>query len=201
MTPEKEQTLVILKPDAILRGVAGEIIARFEKVGLKIVAMRMVTVTKELAEKHYPLSREEWVKMMGEKTLENYQKYGISAKERHGTEDTLKLGTMIRDWLIDYMQESPVLAMVLEGPHAVELVRKLCGHTLPLMSAPGTIRGDYAYDSSYLANKYARAIKNLMHASGNPEEAEYEIPLWFGKDQIFSYERVEEKVMNGSEEK
>lgn len=196
MTPEKEQTLVILKPDAVLRGVCGEIIARFEKVGLKIVAMRMVTVTKELAEKHYPLSREEWVKMMGEKTLENYQKYGISAKERHGTEDTLKLGTMIRDWLIDYMQESPVLAMVLEGPHAVELVRKLCGHTLPLMSAPGTIRGDYAYDSSYLANKYARAIKNLMHASGNPEEAEYEIPLWFGKDQIFSYERVEEKVMN-----
>jgi nucleoside-diphosphate kinase len=196
MTPEKEQTLVILKPDAVLRGVSGEIIARFEKVGLKIVAMRMVTVTKELAEKHYPLSREEWVKMMGEKTLENYQKYGISAKERHGTEDTLKLGTMIRDWLIGYMQESPVIAMVLEGPHAVELVRKLCGHTLPLMSAPGTIRGDYAYDSSYLANKYARAIKNLMHASGNVEEAEYEIPLWFGKDQIFSYERVEEKVMN-----
>ena len=195
MTPEKEQTLVVLKPDAILRGVSGEIIARFEKVGLKIVAMRMVTVTKELAEKHYPLSREEWVKMMGEKTLENYQKYGISAKERHGTEDTLKLGTMIRDWLIDYMQESPVLAMVLEGPHAVELVRKMCGHTLPLMSAPGTIRGDYAYDSSYLANKTGRAIKNLMHASGNPEEAEYEIPLWFTKDQIFSYTRVEEKVM------
>jgi nucleoside-diphosphate kinase len=103
---------------------------------------------------------------------------------------------MSRDWLIGYMQESPVIAMVLEGPHAVELVRKLCGHTLPLMSAPGTIRGDYAYDSSYLANKYARAIKNLMHASGNVEEAEYEIPLWFGKDQIFSYERVEEKVMN-----
>lgn len=195
MTPEKEQTLVILKPDAVLRGVSGEIIARFEKVGLKIVAMRMVTVTKELAEKHYPVSREEWVKMMGEKTLENYEKYGISAMERHGTEDTFKLGVMIRDWLIEYMQESPVIAMVLEGAHAVELVRKMCGSTLPLLAAPGTIRGDYAYDSSYLANKTARAIKNLMHASGNVEEAEYEIPLWFSKDQIFSYERVEEKVM------
>ena len=195
MTPDKERTLVILKPDAVLRGVSGEILTRFEKVGLKIVAMRMVTVTKELADRHYPVTREEWVKMMGEKTLENYQKYGISAQERHGTEDTLKLGLMIRDWLIEYMQESPVLVMVLEGAHAVELVRKIVGHTLPLLSPPGTIRGDYAYDSSYLANKVARAIKNLIHASGNVEEAEYEIPIWFSEDQIFSYSRVEEKVM------
>jgi nucleoside-diphosphate kinase len=195
MTPDKEQTLVILKPDAVLRGVSGEILTRFEKVGLKIVAMRMVTVTKELADRHYPVTREEWIKMMGEKTLENYQKYGISAQERHGTEDTLKLGLMIRGWLIEYMQESPVLVMVLEGAHAVELVRKIVGHTLPLLSPPGTIRGDYAYDSSYLANKVARAIKNLIHASGNVEEAEYEIPIWFSNDQIFQYERVEEKAM------
>lgn len=186
---------MILKPDAILRGVCGEILARFEKVGLKIVAMRMVQVTNELAEKHYPIAREEFLRGMGEKTLENYKKYDISAKERHGTEDTLEIGKMIRKWLIGYMQESPVLAMVLEGPHSVELVRKMCGHTLPLLSPPGTIRGDYAYDSSYLANMGARAIKNLMHASGNVEEAEYEIPLWFSKDQIFAYERVEEKVM------
>ncbi|MCX7997210.1 MAG: nucleoside-diphosphate kinase [Patescibacteria group bacterium] len=193
--PAKEQTLVVLKPDAVLRGVSGEIITRFEKVGLKIVAMRMLDVTKELAEKHYPVSREEWVRMMGEKTLENYEKYGISAKERHGTEDTLELGKMIREWLIEYMQESPVIAMVLEGPHACELVRKMLGHTLPLLAAPGTIRGDYAYDSSYLANKSARAIKNLVHASGTVEEAMYEIPLWFDKSHIFSYTRVEEKVM------
>lgn len=195
MVPEKEQTLVVLKPDAVLRGVAGELITRFEKVGLKIVAMRMLEVTNELAEKHYPVTREEFLRGMGEKTLENYQKYGISAKERHGTEDTLEIGKMIRKWLIGYMQESPVIAIVFEGPHAVELVRKMLGHTLPLLSPPGTIRGDYAYDSSYLANKTGRAIKNLVHASGNVEEAEYEIPLWFGKDQIFSYERVEEKVM------
>lgn len=191
-----EQTLVVFKPDAVLRGVMGEIIARFEKVGLKIVASRMLKVTDELAAKHYPVTREEFLRGMGEKTLENYQKYGISAKERHGTEDTLEIGKMIRKWLIEYMQESPVLAIVLEGPHAVELVRKMLGHTLPILSPPGTIRGDYAYDSSFLANRDARAIKNLIHASGNVEEAEYEIPLWFTKDQIFSYERVEEKVMN-----
>lgn len=190
-----EQTLVILKPDAILRGVSGEIITRFEKIGLKMVAARMCMVTEELAAKHYPVTREEFLRGMGEKTLENYEKYGISAKERHGTEDTLEIGKMIRLWLIEYMQESPVLAMVWEGPHAVELIRKVVGHTLPLLSPPGTIRGDFAYDSSFLANKAGRAIKNLIHASGNGEEANYEIPLWFSKEQIFKYERVEEKVM------
>jgi nucleoside-diphosphate kinase len=190
-----EQTLIVFKPDAVQRGVMGEIISRFERVGLKVVASKVLRVTDELAEKHYPITREEFLRGMGEKTLENYQKYGISATERHGTEDTLEIGKMIRAWLIQYMQESPVLAMVLEGPHSVELVRKMLGHTLPLLADPGTIRGDYAFDSSYLANRDARAIKNLLHASGNVEEAEYEIPLWFGSDEIFSYERVEEKVM------
>jgi nucleoside-diphosphate kinase len=190
-----EQTLVIFKPDAVQRGVMGEILTRFEKVGLKVVAARMTMVTNDLAAKHYPVTREEFLRGMGEKTLENYQKYGIDAKERHGTEDTLEIGKMIREWLIQYMQESPVLAMVLEGPHSVELVRKMLGHTLPLLANPGTIRGDFAYDSSYLANRDARAIKNLLHASGNVEEAEYEIPLWFSKEEIYSYERVEEKVM------
>lgn len=191
-----EQTLIVFKPDAIQRGVVSEILGRFERVGLKIVASKMLMVTDDLAAKHYPVTREEFLRGMGEKTLENYEKYGIDAQERHGTTDTLEIGKMIRKWLIDYMKESPVLAIVLEGPHAVELVRKMLGHTLPLLSAPGTIRGDYAYDSSYLANRDARAIKNLLHASGNVEEAVYEIPLWFGKDEIFSYERVEEKVMN-----
>lgn len=191
-----EQTLIVFKPDAVQRGVVSEILGRFERVGLKIVASKMLMVTDDLAAKHYPVTREEFLRGMGEKTLENYEKYGIDAKERHGTTDTLEIGKMIRTWLIEYMKESPVLAIVLEGPHAVELVRKMLGHTLPLLAAPGTIRGDFAYDSSYLANRDARAIKNLLHASGTVEEAEYEIPLWFEKNEIFSYERVEEKVMN-----
>lgn len=190
-----EQTLVVFKPEAVQRGVNGEIIARFEKAGIKIVAAKMVNVTKDLAEKHYPLSRTEWVTMMGEKTLENYEKFGISAKERHGTEDAFQIGKMIQKWLIDYITQSPVFAIVLEGPHVIEMVRKMCGHTLPLNAAPGTIRGDYAFDSSYLANMKGRAIKNLMHASGNKEEAEYEVSLWFSNAEIVSYDRADEAIM------
>lgn len=190
-----EQTLVVLKPDAVLRGIMGEILTRFEKVGLKVVAARFVKVTSELAEKHYPADREAFLRGMGEKTLENYGKMGVDPVKMLGTKDTLEIGKMIRMWLIDYICESPVMAFVLEGPHAVELIRKMSGHTLPLLSAPGTIRGDFAYDSSVLANTAKRAIKNMIHASGTVEEAKYEIPLWFEPSEIYAYERVEEKAM------
>ena len=190
-----EQTLVVLKPDAVQRMLAGEIIKRFEQVGLKIVAMRLLRADKALAEKHYPADREAFIRGMGEKTLENYRKLGIDPAEKLGTDDSLKIGQMIREWLVDYITAGPVLAMVLEGPHSVELVRKLCGHTLPLAAAPGTIRGDYSYDSSYLANTAGRPIKNMIHASGTVEEAKYEIPLWFKKNEIVEYRRVDEEIM------
>lgn len=190
-----ERTLVVLKPDAIARGLIGEIISRFEKVGLKMVACKMIIVSKEHAGKHYPISRREFIEGMGGKTLENYQKLGIDAKKEFGTDDAHEIGLKIQNWLVDMITEGPVLAFVLEGPHSVELVRKIVGHTLPLASAPGTIRGDFSYDSSYLANTGRRPIKNLIHASGNIEEAKYEVNLWFPKEEIFSYERVEEKVM------
>ncbi|MBI4004748.1 nucleoside-diphosphate kinase [Candidatus Roizmanbacteria bacterium] len=190
-----EQTLVVLKPDTIARGLVGEIIVRFEKVGLKIVASKMMQVTKELAEKHYPIEREEFIRGMGMKSLENYRDLGIDVLKEMGTEDPIEIGKMIRSWLVDYITPGPVLALVLEGPHAVELVRKLAGHTLPFLAAPGTIRGDLAFDSSFLANTRKRAIKNLVHASGSQEEAKFEIELWFKPHEIISYERVEEKVM------
>ncbi len=186
---------MLIKFDGVSRGLVGEITSRFEKTGLKIVAAKLTEVSRELAEKHYPADRESFLRGMGQKTLDNYEKMGADPVEKLGTKDTLEIGKMIREWLIDYIQEGPVMAYVLEAPHSVELVRKICGHTLPLSALPGTIRGDFAYDSSYLANTAKRAIKNLMHASGSVEEAEYEIPLWFGKDEILSYERVEEKVM------
>jgi nucleoside-diphosphate kinase len=191
-----EQTLVLLKFDAVARGLIGEITTRFEKTGLKIVAAKFTNVSRDLADKHYPITRESFLKGMGEKTLENYAKMGVDPVEKLGTDSALEIGKMIREWLIKYIQEGPVMAYVLEAPHAVELVRKLCGHTLPLMSPPGTIRGDYAYDSSYLANTASRAIKNMMHASGTVEEAKYEIPLWFAKEEITKYTRTDEEVMS-----
>lgn len=190
-----EKTLVVLKPDAVFRGLNGEILSRFEKVGLKLVAAKMLQVPREMAEKHYPADREELWTGIGNKTIENYQELGKDVKEGMGTDSALEIGKMVRVWLMDYLMEGPVFAFVLEGPHAVEIVRKFCGHTLPVKSAPGTIRGDYSYDSSFLANTASRPIKNLMHASGNVEEANYEVPLWFESSEIVSYKRVEEDVM------
>ena len=190
-----EQTLVIFKPDSVQRGLVGEIISRFERVGLKIVGMKMLMVSREQADKHYPASRTEFIDGMGGKTLENYEKLGIDAMKEFGTKDPHEIGLKIREWLVTMITEAPVITMVLEGPHAVELVRKMVGHTLPLSSAPGTIRGDYSYDSSYLANTGGRPIKNLLHASGNVEEAKFEVDLWYKKEELMTYARVEEVVM------
>ena len=190
-----EQTLVIFKPDSVQRGLVGEIISRFEHVGLKIVGMKMMMVSRELADKHYPASRTEFIDGMGGKTLENYEKLGIDAMKEFGTKDPHEIGLRIREWLVTMITEAPVITMVLEAPHSVELVRKMVGHTLPLASAPGTIRGDYSYDSSYLANTGGRPIKNLLHASGNVEEAKFEVGLWYKKEELMTYTRVEESVM------
>lgn len=190
-----EQTLVVLKPDTVSRGLVGEITARFEKVGLKIVAAKLVRVSTEHANKHYPTSRTEFIEGMGNKTLENYQKLGFDAKKELGTDNAHEIGLTIQKWLVEMITSGPVFAFVFEGPHAVELVRKLCGHTLPLLSPPGTIRGDYSFDSSYLANTAKRPIKNLIHASGTVDEAKYEIPLWFKSDELYTYTRTDEAVM------
>lgn len=190
-----EQTLIAIKPDGVVRGLTGEIITRFEKAGLKLVAAKMLTVTKEHASKHYPADREELWTGIGNKTLENYEKLEVDAEKMLGTKDPKKIGDIVRVWLLDYIVSGPVFAAVFEGPHAVELVRKICGHTLPLLSAPGTIRGDYSFDSALLANTGKRAIKNLIHASGTVEEAKYEIPLWFGPKEIQKYTRTDEDIM------
>lgn len=195
ITPMIEKTLVVVKPDGVKRNLIGEIISRFEKAGLKVVASKMTVVTKDLADQHYPADRDELWIAIGNKTLDNYKALEMDAEKVLGTTDAKKIGDMVRVWLLDYIVSGPVFAMVLEGPHAVELVRKICGHTLPLLSLPGTIRGDYSYDSSALANTAKRAIKNLMHASGNLEEAKYEIPLWFKKSEICSYTRTDEDIM------
>lgn len=190
-----EQTLVILKSDAVQRGIIGDVISRFEKVGLKMVGAKMLKVDTNMANKHYPTSRREFIEGMGNKTLENYEEQGKDPVAEFGHADPHKIGLELQKWLVDYLTCDPVLAIVLEGPHAVELARKLVGHTLPSKSMPGTIRGDYSFDSSALANAAKRPIRNLIHASGNVEEAQFEIGLWFSQSEVFEYDSIHQKHM------
>lgn len=190
-----EKTLVVLKPDAIQRGLVGEILARFEKVGLKIVGSKMFIPSQELLDMHYPADREEFVTMLGTRTLESYSEQGIDPIEQFGHDNPAKIGEIVRTWLTDFMKSGPVFAFVLEGPHAIEVVRKIVGSTLPQKALPGTIRGDYSFDSSYLANSAARPIKNLIHASGNIEEATLEVGLWFDDTELFDYETIHQAHM------
>ncbi len=192
---EDERTLVILKPDAVKRGLIGDVIGRFEKTGLKMVGAKMVRAEKSLLEKHYPADREDLTRNIGQRTLESYKEMGLDPKEQFGETDPLKIGATVRNWLIDYMASGPVLAFVMQGPHAIEVVRKIVGFTLPQKSQPGTIRGDYSFDSSYLANKNKRPIRNLIHASGNKEEAEFELSLWFSETDMFDYDTVHQAHM------
>lgn len=196
MDLQKEKTVVLVKPDGVKRGLVGEVISRFEKMGLKIKAMKMVWVEADLAKKHYPESRTELMKAIGEKTLLTYEKYGRDPHEEFSDLDPVVIGKMVNKWNIDFITSGPVVAILLEGIHAIDNVRMLAGHTLPVFAVPGTIRGDYSIDSPALANVKNRAVRNIMHASGNTEEAKYEEQLWFKKDDIVdSYKRTDEEVM------
>ncbi len=190
-----ERTLVVLKPDAVQRGIMGDIITRFEKVGLKIIGAKMFVPSKELLDKHYPVDRTEFIAGMGQKTIDNSKELGIDVTKQFGHEDPYKIGLQLQQWLVEFMQSAPALAIVLEGPHAIEIVRKIRGHTLPSKAMPGTITGDYSFDSSSLANGTNRPIRNLVHASGNAEEAEFEIGLWFSESELFDYETVHQQHM------
>ncbi len=190
-----ERTLIILKPDAVQRGLVGEIITRFEKTGLKIVAAKMVKPSKDLADKHYPVDRQEFIDGMGQKSLDNYKEQGLDPLKELGSSDPHAIGLEIQKWLADFLTSGPVIAMVLEGPHAIEMVRKIRGHTLPIKANPGTITGDYSFDSSSLANKDKRPLRNLVHASGSKQEADFEIGLWFTKEELHAYDTIHQKHM------
>ena len=192
-----QRSVVLVKPDGVARGIIGELITRFEKAGFKIVAMKMVWVDKELVNKHYPESRTELMKAIGTKTLESYAKYGKDPSEELGTMDAVEIGKMVNKWNIEFLSSGPVVAMLLVGIHAIDSIRMIVGHTIPAMSAPGTIRGDYSIDSPALANARKRPLRNLVHASGNEEEAKYEEELWFRKEEIYRYKRADEDVMFG----
>lgn len=187
---QKEKTLVIIKPDGIQRNLVGEIISRFEKLGLKFIAIKMLKPSAEHVEKHYTLDPE-WLRLAGEKSIKN-------AKEKGHTplsESPIEVGKIVLESLKKYLISGPVIAMVLEGSHAVGIVRKMVGSTEPLSSDVGTIRGDYVIDSYQLSNLSGRAIRNLIHASGSVDEASSEIKHWFSENEIIDYRHINEQIL------
>lgn len=190
-----ERTLVVIKPDAVQRGLVGDIIHRFEKVGLKLIGTKMFVPDADIMNKHYPSDRTEWVKGLGKRTIDNYRELGLDPKKQFGHEDEEKIGHEVRSWLVDFLQSGPVVAMVWEGPHAIEIVRKIRGGTSPIQALPGTINGDYSFDSPAIANLGMRPMRNLVHASGNKEEAEFEVSLWFKPEELFDYDSIHQRHM------
>ena len=188
--PKTERTLVIIKPDGVQRSLFGEIIGRFEKVGLKMVAAKMCVPTAEHIEKHYTLDPE-WRRVTGEKRI----KAALAKGEEPPSRDPLEITKKVLDVLIKYMTSGPVLAMVWQGAHATELVRKLVGGTEPRSSDVGTIRGDFVLDSYVMADTDGRAVRNLVHASGTAKESEAEIKHWFSPAEIIDYKLVQEHIL------
>lgn len=188
MDIKQEQTYVMVKPDGVRKGLVGEIIRRFEQRDLKIVALEMFQPTREEMDNHYPTD-EAWIRRVGDKTLTTYAQYQMNAKDLLGTDDNLEIGTMVRGWLLDYMLSAPLVKMIVQGVHAVDVVRKIAGPTLPFKAEMGTIRGDFSIDSPVLANLEKRAVANILHASETAAEAQHEIEHWFGKIKTHDYKR------------
>ena len=185
---KEEQTFILVKPDAVQKGLIGEVIKRFEQRDLKVVALEMFQPTIKQIDEHYPKD-EAWITRLGEKSLSTYKKYGIDPKPLVGSDDPAKIGPLVRSWVIDYMTSAPLVRMVVQGLHAVDTVRKITGSTLPFQAEIGTIRGDFSIDSPALANSEKRAVMNLIHASETAEEAKHEIKHWFGDIKTLNYKR------------
>ncbi len=186
--PKEEKTFVMIKPDGVRKGLIGEFIKRMEQRDLKIVALEMFQPSFKDMDNHYPKD-EKWLSRIGERTQSTYTKYGHDLKRDFGTSDPIRVGKTVRKWLVDYMVSAPLVKMVVQGVHAVDMVRKIVGPTMPYLAEIGTIRGDYSADSAISANIDKRAIFNLIHASETPDEAKHEISHWFGKTSIYKYHR------------
>lgn len=187
-SPKEEMTFVLIKPDGVRKGLIGEIIKRMEQRDLKVVALEMFQPSREEMDKHYPTD-EKWLTRIGEKTSGTYTKYNRDIMGDFGTTDLLEIGQEVRKWLIDFMVSAPMVKMVVQGVHAVDMVRKIVGPTMPYLAEMGTIRGDYSADSAISANTEKRAVFNLVHASETPDEAEHEIAHWFDKNAVHKYKR------------
>lgn len=192
---KEEKTVVIVKPDGVKRGLVGEIIRRIEQRGLKIIALDMMWAAREQMDAHYPKDRE-WIAGLGKNTKRAYEEYKVSnsLQDDFGTDDLFEVGKMVREWLVSYMISGPLVKMVVKGLHAIPMVRKIVGHTIPSFAEMGTIRGDFSVDSAAIANREKRAVHNIVHVSETPEEAAHEIEHWFSPEEIFEYKRIGEEL-------
>lgn len=190
MHPKKERTLVILKPDAVQRSLTGEIISRFERTGLKLVAMKFGLPTQEQLWKHYNKD-DAWFTKKGESIVENKKKIGLPVEK-----EAIEYGRDIIKGIVKYMTSSPVIMMIWEGNQSVAIIKKLVGGTEPSTSDVGTIRGDLTVDSYHMSDfDGSRAIRNLIHCTDNPTESDYEINIWFKPEEIINYRLVQEAIL------
>ncbi|MEA3329376.1 MAG: nucleoside-diphosphate kinase [Nanoarchaeota archaeon] len=160
-----QQTLVLIKPDGVARGLAGEIIKRFEQRGLKIIGLKLTKIEQDLAKQHYT------------------------------DDISKRRGKKVRTMLLDYITQGPVIAIAVQGVNAIENVRKLCGETESKSALPGTIRGDFSHVSFSYADKKGIPVKNLVHASGDEKDAKRELALWFSIDEIHDYKLSHEDLV------
>ena len=187
--PKKERTLVIIKPDGVQRALIGTIIKRFEQTGLKLVALKIMMATEDQCWTHYNKD-EAWFKEKGAITVKNRKEKGLAVEK-----EAIEYGKDIIKQLVTFMTAGPVVPMIFEGNQAVGIVKKITGGTEPLTSDVGTIRGDYTVDSYEISNIDERAVRNLIHCTGEPAEAAREIDLWFKKDEILNYNLVQDKIL------
>jgi len=187
---QKERTLVLIKPDGVQRSLIGELIRRYEQTGLKLVGLKFLIPSPERIGKHY-LVADTWLETLGTKAKSSYVRKGIKPPFN----DPIKIGQQVLKRLKKYVSSGPIVVMIWQGNEAVGIVRKITGGTEPLSSDVGTIRGDLTIDSYGLADVDYRAIRNLIHASANPEEAEKEIKVWFKENEIVKYRLVSEAIL------
>ena len=187
--PHQERSLILLKPDAVQRSLVGEIIRRFENTGLKISAMKMIVPTEAQLLTHYNKD-DAWYQRKGEGIVAE-----LTAQGTEITKEPAEYGKDIIRTIVRYMTAAPVVAIILEGNKAVSVVTKIVGTTEPATSDVGTIRGDFTVDSYYHSTLENRAVRNLVHQSESPEEAEREIVIWFKDEEIMNYVTAQERIL------
>jgi nucleoside-diphosphate kinase len=191
--PKKERTFIILKPDAVQRGLLGEVIKRIERIGLKIVAMKMMQADEKLIFKHYNKD-DAWYERKGKGIVDNRTKLGMPIEK-----EAIEYGKDIIRKMVHYMAACPVVCMVVEGNQSQAVVKRLVGGTEPTLADTGTIRGDFALDSYFLCDvDGSRGMRNLIHCTDpadGPQAFDYEVSVWFSPEEIYNYRLVSEVML------